>query len=47
MAVEEYKVEKSERGSNITSPMILRLLGRISSGVEGNGDLNLGNKIKV
>ena len=29
---EEYNVEKSERGNNIIFPIILRLLGRISSG---------------
>ena len=30
----EHNVEKMERGSNIIFPIILRLLGRISSGEE-------------
>ena len=31
----EYNMEKRERGSNIIFPIILRLLGRISSGEKG------------
>ena len=33
-------MEKRERGSNIVIPLILRLLGRISSGKKGEGDGN-------
>ena len=36
----EYNVVKREKGSNIIFPIILRLLGRISSGEEGMGDGN-------
>ena len=32
----EYNVEKRKRGGNIISRIILRLLGRISSGEKGN-----------
>ena len=46
--LEELKHEKkSQRGSNIIFPLILRLLGRKSSGEEGKGTENLGNKIKI
>ena len=34
----QYYVKKREKGVNIILPMILRLLGRISSGKEGMGD---------
>ena len=44
---EAYKVEKRESGSNIIFPIILRLLGRISSGEEGMGTDMLGKKIKI
>ena len=33
---EEYHMEKRERGSNIIFPIILRRLGRISNGEDGN-----------
>ena len=36
---EEYNVEKRKIGSNIIYPIIIRLLGRISSEEEGKGDL--------
>ena len=45
--VEEYNVEKRERGRNKIFPSILSLLGRISSGEEGEGDQIFGKKIKV
>ena len=44
---EENNVEKREKGSNIIFPIILRLLGRISSGLRGKGTDILGKKIKV
>ena len=37
-------MEKKERGSNIMFPIILRLLGRISSG-EGDGNFGEENKV--
>ena len=36
-----------ERGSNNILPVILRLLGRISSGEEGKATEILGKKIKI
>ena len=45
--VEENYVEKREMGSNIIFPIILGLLGRISSGEEGKLTEILGNKIKI
>ena len=44
---EEYKVGKSEIGGNIIFPVILMLVGRISSGGEGNETDILGKKIKI
>ena len=40
-------MEKRQRGSNIIFPLILRLLGRISSGKEGKETEILGKKIKI
>ena len=52
----EYNKVKRERGSNIVFPIILRLLGRISSGEKGKGgrkfrerkkkDMDMGRNIK-
>ena len=48
MAVEKNITwEKRERGSNIIFPIILRLLGRISSGEEVKWTEILGKKIKI
>ena len=47
MAVEKNNMEKRARGSNIIFPVILRLLGRISSGEEGKGTEILGMKIEI
>ena len=44
---EEYNMHKRERGSNIICPIILRLLGRISSGGKGKGTEILGKKIQI
>jgi len=44
---EEYYVEKREMGSNIIFPLILRLLGRISSGEKWKGKEILGKNIKI
>ena len=38
---------KRDRGSNIIFPIILRLLGRISSGKKGKGAETAGKKIKI
>ena len=43
---EEKNMEKKKRGSNIILPLILRLLGRIST-EEGKGTKILGKKIKI
>ena len=43
---EEYNMEKIKRGSNIIFPIILRLLGRISSWEGGKRTEILGKKIK-
>ena len=43
----EYNVKKSERGSNIIFAIILKLLGRISTGEEGKEIEILGKYIKV
>ena len=42
----EFNVEKRELGINIIFPVILRLLGRISSRERGEGDGG-GEKIKI
>ena len=39
--------KKRERGSNFILPLILRLLGRISSGEEGKGTEIFRKKIKI
>ena len=44
---EEYNVEKRERGSNIIFPIIMRQLGRISSGEKGKEMEISGMKIKI
>ena len=44
---EEYNWGKRKKGSNIIFPIILRLLGRISSEEEGKGTKILGKKIKI
>ena len=44
---EEYNVEKKERGSNIIFPIILRLLGRISSVKEGRQFLGRNSRFKI
>jgi len=44
---EEYYIEIRERGSNIIFPIILRLLGRISSGEDGKKTGILGKKINI
>ena len=44
---EENIVVKRERVSNIIFPIILRLLGKISSGEEGKGTEITGKKIKI
>ena len=43
----EYILEKREYGHNIIFPIILRLLGRISSGEEGKVTEILGKIIKI
>ena len=45
---EEYSVEDRKRGSNIIFPIILRLLGRITSGEEcQDGTVILWKKIEI
>ena len=45
---EEYNVEKREKaGSNVIFPIILKLMGRISSGEEGKGTKFRGRKSKI
>ena len=44
---EEYNLEKRERGTNIIFPIILRLLGRISSVEKRKGTEFSGMKIEI
>ena len=46
-AVGKIKKKKAKRGSNIIILIILRLLGRIASGIEGKGTENSGGKNKL